>query len=87
MVLARLPRLRDPDVSATEAFTGTFHVNEGYAQLQTAHAEAAAGSIPALPPCELYCHTLTDPSILSAELQLAARRSSSNAISGSTNCI
>ena len=35
MVLTRLPRLRDADGRAEEAFAGTFHVNESYAQLAT----------------------------------------------------
>ena len=69
MLLRRLPRLRDPAVSAERAFSGTFHVNEGYAQLQRAYEQAAAGEVPSLPPCELYCHSLTDPSILSSELR------------------
>ncbi|MEC3981175.1 phytoene desaturase family protein [Amycolatopsis sp. H20-H5] len=64
MVLTRLPRLRDSTVDPREAFGGTFHVNEGYEQLATAYAEADAGRIPASPPCEIYCHSLTDPSIL-----------------------
>ncbi|QWF83058.1 phytoene desaturase family protein [Amycolatopsis sp. CA-230715] len=64
MVLSRLPRLRDSTVDPREAFGGTFHVNEGYEQLAAAHAEADAGRIPSLPPCEIYCHSLTDPSIL-----------------------
>ncbi len=68
MVLRRLPRLRDTAVAPEDAFAGTFHVNESYSQLQAAFAEAAAGSIPWLPPAEAYCHSLTDPSILSAEL-------------------
>jgi phytoene dehydrogenase-like protein len=69
MLLARLPKLRDPDVSSEQAFTGTFHTNEGYEQLRRAYEEAAAGQIPTTPPCELYCHSLTDPSILSPELR------------------
>ena len=69
LLLRRLPRLRDPTVSSAEAFGGTFHVNEGYDQLQRAHAQAAAGQIPELPPCEAYCHSLTDPTILGPELQ------------------
>ncbi|MGW5748065.1 phytoene desaturase family protein [Amycolatopsis sp. NPDC003861] len=64
MVLTRLPRLRDPDIDPAEAFGGTFHVNETFSQLETAYREAAAGGIPTLPPCEIYCHSLTDPSIL-----------------------
>jgi phytoene dehydrogenase-like protein len=69
LVLSRLPRLRDRAVSREEAFAGTFHVNEGYAQLQAAFADAAAGRIPDLPPCEAYCHSLTDPTILGPELR------------------
>jgi phytoene dehydrogenase-like protein len=71
MVLSRLPRLRDREVSPERAFTGTFHVNEGYAQLERAYEQAASGRIPTEPPCELYCHSLTDPSILSPELRAA----------------
>ncbi len=69
MVLRRLPRLRDPRVAPSEAFAGTFHVNESYEQLATAYTQAAAGRIPTLPPAEIYCHTLTDPSILGADLR------------------
>jgi phytoene dehydrogenase-like protein len=71
MLLARLPRLRDPATAPELAFAGTFHVNEGYEQLQHAYDEAAGGQIPHLPPCELYCHSLTDPSILSEDLRAA----------------
>jgi phytoene dehydrogenase-like protein len=71
MVLERLPRLRDPSVGPQDAFAGTFHFNESYSQLAAAHAEAAAGSIPAVVPAEAYCHSLTDPSILSPELAAA----------------
>jgi phytoene dehydrogenase-like protein len=71
LLLRRLPRLRDPDVSPEEAFAGTFHVNEGYDQLRRAYAQAAAGQIPELPPCEAYCHSLTDPTILGPDLQAA----------------
>ncbi|GAB2697635.1 phytoene desaturase family protein [Nocardia thraciensis] len=67
MLLRRLPRLRD-SVDPGDAFAGTFHVAEGYAQLERAYREAAAGSFPTVPPSEIYCHTLTDPSILGAEL-------------------
>jgi phytoene dehydrogenase-like protein len=71
LLLARLPRLRDSDVDPREAFAGTFHVNETYAQLEAAYAEADSGQIPALPPCEIYCHSLTDPTILGPELRAA----------------
>ncbi|GGW41394.1 oxidoreductase [Streptomyces lucensis JCM 4490] len=68
MLLKRLPRLRDASVDPREAFAGTFHIAEGYRQLATAHAEAAAGRLPAAPPSEIYCHSLTDPTILGAGL-------------------
>jgi phytoene dehydrogenase-like protein len=71
MLLARLPRLRDSHVTPDQAFAGTFHANEGYEQLQIAYDQACAGEIPALPPCELYCHSLTDPTILSDQLRAA----------------
>jgi phytoene dehydrogenase-like protein len=69
MLLRRLPRLRDETVSGAEAFAGTFHVNESYEQLRLAYAQAAGGQIPAVPPCEAYCHSLTDASILAPELR------------------
>ncbi|MEU3313618.1 NAD(P)/FAD-dependent oxidoreductase [Streptomyces sp. NPDC006662] len=68
MLLRRLPRLRDTSVDPREAFSGTFHVAEGYEQLARAHAEAAAGELPSVPPSEIYCHSLTDPTILGPEL-------------------
>lgn len=70
MLLRRLPRLRE-DVDLVAAFTGTFHVNESYDQLQAAHRQAAAGQIPEVPPCEIYCHSLTDDSILGPDLREA----------------
>ena len=71
MLLTRLPRLRDETVSGAEGFAGTFHVNESYEQLRRAYAQAASGRIPDLPPCEAYCHSLTDASILAPELRAA----------------
>ncbi|MGO4599863.1 phytoene desaturase family protein [Terrabacter sp. 2RAF25] len=68
MLLTRLPRLRDAAVDPAAAFAGTFHINEGYGQLEQTYATAAAGNIPDLPPCEIYCHTLSDRSILGPEL-------------------
>lgn len=70
LLLTRLPRLRS-DVDPVAAFSGTFHVNESLTQLETAYAQAAAGSVPELPPCEIYCHSLTDPSILGPSLREA----------------
>jgi phytoene dehydrogenase-like protein len=71
LLLSRLPRLRDRGIAPELAFAGTFHVNEGYEQLQRAHAQATAGQIPELVPCETYCHSLTDASILAPELRAA----------------
>ncbi|MCZ4100722.1 MULTISPECIES: phytoene desaturase family protein [Streptomyces] len=68
MLLRRLPRLRDRSVDPREAFAGTFHIAESYGELATAYEEAAAGRIPAAPPSEIYCHSLSDPSILSPAL-------------------
>ncbi|MGH3321680.1 MAG: phytoene desaturase family protein [Streptosporangiaceae bacterium] len=64
MLLRRLPRLRDPRVRPEDAFAGTFHINETYGQLEAAYQQAARGQVPEVPPCEVYCHSLTDPSIL-----------------------
>jgi phytoene dehydrogenase-like protein len=58
-----------PGTTPEDAFTGTFHVNEGYEQLEQAYRQACAGEIPSLPPCEVYCHSLTDPTILSPDLR------------------
>ncbi|MPY61414.1 phytoene desaturase family protein [Streptomyces spongiae] len=64
MLLTRLPALRDSSVDPREAFAGTFHIAEGYEQLAAAYAQAAAGALPGAPPSEIYCHSLTDPTIL-----------------------
>jgi phytoene dehydrogenase-like protein len=69
MLLSRLPRLRDPSVAPEEAFAGTFHVNESATQLAVAYGQAHRGIVPELAPCEIYCHSLTDPSILGPELR------------------
>jgi phytoene dehydrogenase-like protein len=71
LLLSRLPRLRDGAVSPSQAFAGTFHINETATQLQRAYEEAAGGAIPTLPPCESYCHSLTDPTILGPALRAA----------------
>ncbi|MFE8977641.1 phytoene desaturase family protein [Streptomyces cyaneofuscatus] len=68
MLLRRLPRLRDTGVDPREAFAGTFHISEGYGQLAHAYREAADGQLPSAPPSEIYCHSLTDPTILGPEL-------------------
>jgi phytoene dehydrogenase-like protein len=67
MLLSRLPQLKS-GVDPALAFAGTFHINESYSQLETAYQVAKQGDIPSDLPLELYCHTLTDPTILSPEL-------------------
>lgn len=68
MLLSRLPRLKDPAADPAAAFAGTFHINEGYQQLQDAYAAAAGRHVPRVPPCEIYCHSLSDRSILGGDL-------------------
>jgi phytoene dehydrogenase-like protein len=69
LMLRRLPLLRDENVTPEQAFGGTFHINEMWSQLNAAYARASAGEIPDPLPCEIYCHSLTDPSILSPDLR------------------
>ena len=69
MLLRRLPRLRDRAVDPRAAFAGTFHIAESYSQLEAAYQEAETGSVPSEAPSEIYCHSLTDPSILGPELR------------------
>ncbi|WP_425279192.1 phytoene desaturase family protein [Arthrobacter nanjingensis] len=68
LLLKRLPKLRDENIAAEAAFGGTFHINEKYSQLAQAYHEADQGEVPEILPCEIYCHSLTDPSILGPEL-------------------
>ncbi|WP_158867629.1 phytoene desaturase family protein [Leifsonia sp. AG29] len=68
MLLKRLPRLRDASIDPAAAFGGTFHINETYTQLEEAYAGMTRGVMPDLLPCEIYCHTLADPTILDPEL-------------------
>lgn len=69
MLLSRLPRLKDTSVSPEAAFAGTFHVNETMTQLDAAYAAASAGLVPSPLPAEIYCHSLTDPTILGDDLR------------------
>ncbi|KRO36473.1 MAG: FAD-dependent oxidoreductase [Actinobacteria bacterium BACL15 MAG-120619-bin91] len=68
ILLKRLPQLKsgmDPRL----AFAGTFHANESFTQFEAVFKAAQAGVMPEKMPIEMYCHTLTDPSILGQELQ------------------
>jgi phytoene dehydrogenase-like protein len=69
LLLDRLPRLREISVLPEAAFGGTFHINETYTQLEEAYRGALAGQLPDPMPAEIYCHSITDPSILSPQLQ------------------
>ena len=68
LLLRRLPHLRDGSLDPAAAFGGTFHINEGYEQLDRAFRAASVRDIPNPLPAEIYCHSLSDPSILSPEL-------------------
>ncbi len=68
LLLRRLPRLRSGADPAT-AFAGTLHLGQGAARLDEAYDLAARGELPDPLPSEVYCHTLTDPSILGPGLR------------------
>ena len=68
MLLRRLPKLK-AGTDPIAAFGGTLHINETFEQLQTAYNQASEGEIPNPLPCEIYCHSITDPSILGPELR------------------
>ena len=68
ILLKSLPKLKsgmDPRL----AFAGTFHAHESFAECESSYLDAKAHNVPGMLPIEMYCHTLTDPSILSVELQ------------------
>ena len=68
MVVRSLPPMGSR-VDPVTAFTGTLHVNERASQLEAAWEQADSGRVPTPVPCEVYCHSLTDPSILGPELR------------------
>ncbi|MBC7922572.1 MAG: FAD-dependent oxidoreductase, partial [Ferruginibacter sp.] len=69
LLCRQLPQLKDGLGAAAEAFAGTFHLDEGYQAMRTSYQRASAGQLPDRLPADVYCHTLTDGSILSEELQ------------------
>ena len=69
MLLRRLPKLKAKKYSPEQAWSGTFHSNEGYEQMNASYEQAAKDRLPDKTPCEVYCHTLTDGTILSPELR------------------
>ena len=70
ILLKRLPQLKS-GIDPRLAFAGTFHANESFTQCEQVFSDAKAGKMPDVMPIEMYCHTLSDPSILSSELQEA----------------
>ena len=68
ILLKGLPKLKS-GIDPRLAFAGTFHANESFSTFESTFAEAKAGKLADKLPIEMYCHTLTDPSILSDELQ------------------
>jgi phytoene dehydrogenase-like protein len=67
VLLSRLPRLRG-GIDPRQAFAGTLHLDESYTQLEDAYKASASGDIPEPLPGEMYCHTLTDRSIVDGDL-------------------
>ena len=70
ILLKSLPKLKS-GIDPRLAFAGTFHANESFSQLEQTFEDASAGLMPANMPVEMYCHTLSDPSILGKDLQEA----------------
>lgn len=68
ILLKRLPKLKS-GIDPRLAFAGTFHANESFSQFEKVFKDAQAGVMPTKMPIEMYCHTLSDPSILGQELQ------------------
>ena len=68
ILLKSLPQLKS-GIDPRLAFAGTFHAQESFAQCESTYLQAKSGAVPEMLPIEMYCHTLTDPSILSADLQ------------------
>jgi len=68
ILLKRLPKLKS-GIDPRLAFAGTFHANESFSQFESVFSDAQSGVMPTKMPIEMYCHTLSDPSILSQELQ------------------
>ena len=70
ILLKSLPQLKS-GIDPRLAFAGTFHANETFSQCEQVFSDAKVGHMPTKLPIEMYCHTLSDPSILSEELQTA----------------
>jgi len=69
MLLRKVPKLKAKKYPLEQTWCGTFHSDEGYEQMNASYEQAAKGRLPDKTPCEVYCHTLTDDTILSPELR------------------
>ena len=67
LLLEKLPKFKS-GIDAKDAFVGTLHINESFSQLEKAYEQANSGTFPDELPLEMYCHSLSDNSILSDEL-------------------
>ena len=67
VLLSRLPRLR-AGIDPRQAFAGTLHLDESYRDLENGYTASVSGNVPDPLPGEMYCHTLTDGSIVDGEL-------------------
>ena len=63
MLLKKLPELKS-GVDPKLAFAGTFHINERLTDLENAFNIAKQNLLPEVIPAEVYCHSITDPSIV-----------------------
>lgn len=68
MVLKRLPRLKAP-YSPEDAFGGTFHIDEGYEHMNETYQSMQTHQLPEKLAGEMYCHTITDDSIIAPSLR------------------
>ncbi|SOE21469.1 Phytoene dehydrogenase-related protein [Spirosomataceae bacterium TFI 002] len=68
LLLTRLPKLKNKKIKPEDAFCGTFHVDQSYTQLNKSYHEVINGDVPSRIGFEMYCHTLSDSTILSKKL-------------------
>ena len=68
ILLKALPQLKS-GIDPRLAFAGTFHAQESFSNFEDTLEMVKRGELPEKLPVEMYCHTLSDPTILSQELQ------------------
>ncbi|MCA9195348.1 MAG: NAD(P)/FAD-dependent oxidoreductase, partial [Planctomycetales bacterium] len=69
MLLKKLPRPKCSHLTAHEMFAGSCHIFEDYEQLEISYRQSEQGHVPVPQPADIYCHSLTDPSILGPSLR------------------